>query len=599
MEKGEDLKNKACLFNLIIYTQEPCRADYFKEMARMIMEQFPCRIIFIQGDRSSKESYLRQKTLTETEQGKDSYAPILVEAAGDDLIKAPFLVLPLFVPDLPIYLLWGEDPTTENKILPHLQKFATRLIFDSECSEDLTLFSQHMQEMLSTPTEIVDMNWARIGGWRELIAQVFDSKERLKQLETASSIKIIYNNLHSPFFTHPDTQAIYLQGWLASRLGWEFQKMKKAKNHLKLFYQKDQKAIEINLIGKNRPDLLPEEIIEIEGSNQETFVCQMIRQEKNQVIVHTSNQYQCELPFTLFLPTLRTGRSFMQEIFYQKVSGHYKDMLSLISKIKWSENHRMGNFKWEDGFQRIDDRRVVIIPGDKDTTIKFCTEQFLETGRDAIAKRGLFAVALSGGQTPNEIFKELSKPQHRNELDWTKVLCFWSDERSVPPTDPESNYAMAMESGLMELPLLSQHIFRMQAEISIEENALHYEELIRQWVPSASFDLIMLGIGEDGHTASLFPRTHGLHAKDRLVIANYIPQKHTWRMTFTYECIHAGKTICIYALGGKKAEIVLKTLTGVYDADNLPIQRIGTAHHQALWILDEDAAEKLLKGSPC
>ncbi|MBA2368278.1 MAG: 6-phosphogluconolactonase [Candidatus Protochlamydia sp.] len=597
MNKGEDLKNKACLFNLIIYTQETCRADYFKEMGRMIMEQFPCRIIFIQGDRSSKESYLRQKILTEPL--KDSYAPILIEAAGDDLIKAPFLVLPLFVPDLPIYLLWGEDPTTENKILPHLQKFATRLIFDSECTEDLTLFSQHMQEMLAASTEIVDMNWARIGGWRELIAQIFDSKERLKQLETASNIKIIYNNVHSPFFTHPDTQAIYLQGWLASRLGWEFLNSKKEKDHLKLYYQKDQKPVQIDLIGKSRPDLLPEEIIEIEGSNQETFVCQIIRKEKNQVIVHTSNQYQCELPFSLFLPTLRTGRSFMQEIFFQKVSGHYREMLSLISKIKWSENNKLENLKLQNEPQHIDERRDVIIPGDKDTTIKFCVQQFLEIGREAIAKRGRYIVALSGGQTPNEIFKELSKPQHRNELDWTKVLCFWSDERSVPPNDPESNYGMAMESGLMKLPLLSEHIFRMKGESSIEENALQYEELIRQWVPSVSFDLIMLGIGEDGHTASLFPRTHGLHAKDRLVVANYVPQKQTWRMTLTYECIHAGKTICIYALGSKKAEIVLKTLTGAYDPDNFPVQRIGTAHHQAHWILDQEAAGKILKGPSC
>jgi 6-phosphogluconolactonase len=204
-------------------------------------------------------------------------------------------------------------------------------------------------------------------------------------------------------------------------------------------------------------------------------------------------------------------------------------------------------------------------------------------------------VALSGGQTPNAIFKEISQPRYAQVLDWSKVLCFWSDERSVPPNNPENNYFNAMKSGLADLPLPPENIFRMPAEIDIEEHALAYEHLIRQKVPSLQFDLIMLGMGEDGHTASLFPRTHGLHTKDRLVIANYVPQKHTWRMSFTYECIHMAKLICIYVLGANKASTVAKVLLSPYDPDNLPIQRIGTPSHKALWILDSAASEQLVR----
>ncbi|WP_075883537.1 6-phosphogluconolactonase [Candidatus Protochlamydia sp. W-9] len=250
---------------------------------------------------------------------------------------------------------------------------------------------------------------------------------------------------------------------------------------------------------------------------------------------------------------------------------------------------------WKTSIRSFDERRDFIVVGNAEETIQFCVKQFIEIAQEAIEKRGLFTVALSGGQTPNAIFKKLSQQDYLKQLDWTKVFCFWSDERNVPPTDTESNYAMAMESGLAKLPLKREHIFRMKAESDIEENALKYEAIIREKVSSNSFDLLMLGMGDDGHTASLFPHTQGLHAKDRLVIANYVPQKHTWRMSLTYECIHLAKTICIYAMGKKKTNMVAQALTKSYDPDNLPIQRIGTTHHKALWILDHEAGEKLLQ----
>jgi 6-phosphogluconolactonase len=255
----------------------------------------------------------------------------------------------------------------------------------------------------------------------------------------------------------------------------------------------------------------------------------------------------------------------------------------------------MEEFNWKAKIESFDKRRDIIIPGNSEETVLFCTKQFIQIGHEAIEQHGFFSVALSGGHTPNAIFKEISQPSYAQALDWSKVLCFWSDERSVPPDHPESNYFNAMKAGLSTLPLLPENIFRMPAEKDIEENALAYEHLIRQKIPSLQFDLIMLGMGEDGHTASLFPRTHGLHTKDRLSIANYIPQKHTWRMSLTYECIHMAKTICIYVLGANKASMVAKALLGPYDPDNLPVQKIGTPLHKALWILDTAASEQLVR----
>lgn len=248
---------------------------------------------------------------------------------------------------------------------------------------------------------------------------------------------------------------------------------------------------------------------------------------------------------------------------------------------------------WKKSIESFDKRRDIIIPGNAEETIQFSTNQFLEIGNEAIQTRGKFCVALSGGSTPNAIYKELSKPTNQKALDWSKVLCFWGDERSVPPDSPENNFHAAMDAGLGKLPLKTENIFRMVAEKEIEENALAYDQLIREKIPSLGFDLIMLGMGEDGHTASLFPQTHGLHTRERLVIANYVPQKQTWRMTMTYECIHLARTICIYVLGAKKAHMVAHVLAGPYDPDQFPIQRIGTPQHKALWILDHEASELL------
>ena len=328
---------KACLFNLIIYTHEPRRTQYLKEVVKMVTSQFPCRILFIQSNPASKTDELNVKmtTIKAQEEPSISCDQILIEASGKEINKVYFLLLPLFVPDLPIYLLWGQDPTTENTILPHLQRFANRLIIDSEAAGDLQTFSRDIQNrMNATTTQIVDMNWARMGGWREVLAHIFDSEERFLQLTTAKTIEIFYNNRPSDLFLCPETQGIYLQAWLASRLGWALQKVEMQNESRLIFYQAEETSRLIKLTPKTDQTFQAEEILEVlvQGPDYE---CDLRRIATDQVKVHSSNQYQCALPFTLIMPTLRSGRNFMQEIFYQKVSDHYGPMLELISLVKW------------------------------------------------------------------------------------------------------------------------------------------------------------------------------------------------------------------------------------------------------------------------
>ncbi len=234
-----------------------------------------------------------------------------------------------------------------------------------------------------------------------------------------------------------------------------------------------------------------------------------------------------------------------------------------------------------------DEHRELVIPGNYDMTVSFCVEHFIFLAKQAIEKYGNFFVALSGGSTPHAIFERLSISS-QNALDWSKVYLFWSDERSVPPTDKSSNYLMAMESGLKKLSIPKENIHRMVAEENIEENAKNYENIIKATLKDRAFDLVMLGLGEDGHTASLFPNTEGLQVKDRLVIANFVPQQNTWRMSLTFTCINNASHIVFYVLGAGKKNIlaeVLKKEPAIY-----PAQRVGTKDKKALFIADEASA---------
>ncbi|MEZ5314679.1 MAG: 6-phosphogluconolactonase [Chlamydiales bacterium] len=239
-----------------------------------------------------------------------------------------------------------------------------------------------------------------------------------------------------------------------------------------------------------------------------------------------------------------------------------------------------------------DERRLIQIPGNYDQTILFAVDKWIEYANESIKDHNFFSVALSGGTTPKAIFQKLVNQAHL--IDWSKIYVFWSDERSVLPCHPESNYRMAMEeSGLEKLPIPKNQIYRMVAESDIERNATNYEKIIQRVLGTHPFDLIMLGLGDDGHTASLFPNTQGLIAKDQLIVANYIPQKNTWRMTMTYKCINSARHTCMYVLGSKKIKIIEKILTSDYNYKNYPAQNIGTKLNPSLWILDKEASKKI------
>lgn len=329
---------KACLFNLVIYAKEEKRASYLQQLEQTVLERFPCRIIFIQHDSTNPKqldvainSQQRNKT-----NKKFNYDEIFIRAGTEMLSRVPFLVIPNLVPDLPIYLLWGQDPSTEKEILPRLENYASRLIFDSECSSHLKQFATDMiQLMKNRKTGIMDLNWATISGWRDALASVFDTPDCLNLLKTSPVITIVYNKHDTSFVRSPETKAIYLQSWLAARLGWKFVSTKQDPQKRITTYKNSQGETTVTLVADSIESLPSGAIVSFNAVNTDCDFQIQRKNEQSKVIVHTTRCDRCELPYALSLPDIKHRSTFMTEIFFQSINGHYHSTLEMMAQGDW------------------------------------------------------------------------------------------------------------------------------------------------------------------------------------------------------------------------------------------------------------------------
>ena len=220
---------------------------------------------------------------------------------------------------------------------------------------------------------------------------------------------------------------------------------------------------------------------------------------------------------------------------------------------------------------------------------------FVEEASEAIAERGRFAVALAGGSTPKATYETLAR-DHASDVDWPNVHVFFGDERTVPPDDEDSNFRMAREALLDHVPVGSVH--RMRGELPPDEAANSYEEELRAFFREDPpvLDLVMLGIGGDGHTASLFPETSALEVTDRLVVANPVPKLDTTRLTLTLPFLNSARQICLLVAGEDKAEALKEILEGDADPRRYPAKFVRPSGGP-VWMVDRAAAATLEKTS--
>lgn len=329
----------ACLFNLIIYTNEPHRSSFMRGMVLKVMEKFPCRILFIEEKREEKEhDYLTVSTSNAViEQGGSAVACDLInfDVTPSRLDRIPFVLLPHLVPDLPIYLLWGQDPTDENPIFRPLQKIACKLIFDSESAENLFAFCKKMLHYMEhNAAESMDTQWAALSSWRDIIIQAFDTEQRIELLRRTNKVSIRFNKSTNALFHHPRVRSLFLQGWIAARMGWKYHSTERDGDNLKIHYQSPTGDVEVSLIPEERPELNPGRIFSFYAATADGNATEIVRlPDQSKVAIKVSKADVCDMPYILPIKDLFKSTTFMREVFYQRCSSHYHQMLRNLIHI--------------------------------------------------------------------------------------------------------------------------------------------------------------------------------------------------------------------------------------------------------------------------
>jgi 6-phosphogluconolactonase len=225
-------------------------------------------------------------------------------------------------------------------------------------------------------------------------------------------------------------------------------------------------------------------------------------------------------------------------------------------------------------------------------------EEVLRAAAEAIAQRGRFTIALSGGSTPRNLYTLIAANASAS-LPWDQMFFFWGDERHVPLNDPDSNYRMAKETLLSKVPIPPANIFPVPAENPDAAAAAQaYEETLRKFFALAPgdfprFDLILLGMGPDGHMASLFPETAALQEKSRLVVANWVEKLNNSRITFTLPVLNAARCVAFLVSGADKAAVLHEVLEGKAPGEKYPSKLVRPSAGKLIWFVDRAAASDL------
>ncbi len=233
---------------------------------------------------------------------------------------------------------------------------------------------------------------------------------------------------------------------------------------------------------------------------------------------------------------------------------------------------------------------------DADALTAHAADDFVASAAAAIRERGRFSVSLSGGSTPKALFKMLASDTYRGKVDWSRVFLFWGDERCVPPDHADSNFRMTNEALLAPLALPEANYFRIRGELPPPDAAATYRTVLADFFapdPLPRFDLLYLGMGDDGHTASLFPHTAALGERTLTVVENFVPKFDTFRVTLTIPALNHARRIVFLASGAGKADMLWNVLKGDRHPETLPSQFIQPTDGTLTWMVDEPAARRV------
>lgn len=315
-------KMRACLFNLVVFNKLSARTDYIRKIVQKVSEKYPCRVLFITEDTESKHPYLKT-AVSVVGDGNIACDYIDIGVSGDPIKKVPYLILPHLIPDLPISLLWSEDPSVEHPLFDPLSKMANRLIFDSESADSLHAFSKTILGLHNKGIDTTDLNWARTEQWRDLIASLFHAGNA-----DIEELRLTFNAKSTESFCHLKVQSMYLLAWMADRLKWN---VKQSTPNLEFTFKNQRAEIRSAVWEKLGAGTVIS--IDLTTKNGKLYQCARIPEQYHHVTIQISSSEKCELPYRYVLGKTATGQSLVKEIMTQGTSSHFIEMLEKLPEL--------------------------------------------------------------------------------------------------------------------------------------------------------------------------------------------------------------------------------------------------------------------------
>lgn len=585
---------RACALNLIVVSENEQELEALAGIIGDVTIEHPARIFLVLLDRrspaSSFEAWVSARCTLPIPGGQQVCCEqVTLKARSADAAKVPSVVTSLLVPDVPTVMLWKTEVDDYDAVLRAMTHISDRVLVDTSESLDPITVLPVWQRIIAQQEGVAtfgDLAWTHITAWRGLMAQVFQPVHMRVHLGTLSEVTIAYSS--TEVLQHSGlSQSFLLMGWLSSALNWPpTQNLKKTGTGEYLGEaEAGGNTIALRIHSTPSTGSLPGGI--------------------ENVTLRSVNGFRLELNATGTGTCIRLLSQFdghtteeTHAIADQSEAELVARELELLGRDTHYERSLTALVAMTKEAPRVP--ATLVVHESMNELARDAAEHIRDLLQQAITQRGIASLVLAGGGTPRNVYELLASDPFRGAIAWNKVHLFWGDERCVPPYMPESNYYMANTAFIRRIGIPPSNVHRVRAELSPEEAASAYEAEIRELFrldegELPEFDVMLLGLGEDGHTASLFPGSAALEEKSRIVVSTHVEQLMTTRVTLTLPVINRSHTVIFLVSGRQKSSIlqaVLENASGRY-----PAELVRPASREILWLVDRDAASMLRKAT--
>ncbi len=334
---GEKKTIKACLFNLLIYEESSEPHTVLHSTLKDVASKYPCRMISVYEDKKTKSDELLAHVSADLiGEGTNLVAHdhIQIELPTKHRLQTPFLVLPHILPDLPIYLLWAQNPANDNDVFPHMKELANHIIFDSSCVHNIQKFSSDILNRIKDfKGGISDLNWSMLDPWRDLFRRGVNSPQKVQELASAKNIRIEYIE-HESCDYNDELPSMYFQAWIASCLNWSFVSYESYEGNSRITYKNLHGNVTVTLVPiKNKRAHGTISSLSITSYNDYNFSFKQ-DPEKPFVTIHCSSADRCDFPSTHYLNPDTSHESLIKRVLQNFTSNHYMGTLKLLSEME-------------------------------------------------------------------------------------------------------------------------------------------------------------------------------------------------------------------------------------------------------------------------